>query len=99
MVNWSLDKRVEQIKNDTSSLRQCRNGQMYARIEPDGEAINCCTLRKPLGNIIKGTFRLLDEPQACTAKDCICWRRMIIGEEERWSNSWGRSPQETLANK
>lgn len=72
----------------------CRMGQNYAFIHPDGEAERCCkdhTIN--LGNIIDGTFSLLDKPLACQADECNCWRCMLVEKEPQWAKYWGRMNQ------
>jgi MoaA/NifB/PqqE/SkfB family radical SAM enzyme len=76
--------------------RPCLMGHSYARIYPDGTAKRCCAPgAQDLGNLIDGTFRLLEEPAACASERCPCWKCMIPGEEERWERFWvapGRKP-------
>ena len=84
--------------NDT---KLCRMGQRYAKIIPNGEAFRCCpAVWAPtktwsnwgvLGNVINGTFKLLTKPQPCglgRATDCVCYKAMVVGEEERWLKHW-----------
>jgi len=69
----------------------CRMGQNYAFIHPDGETDRCCkdhTMK--LGNVIKGTFKLLDEAIPCQADECNCWRCMLVEKEPEWVKYWGR---------
>lgn len=72
----------------------CRMGQQYAKIIPDGEAYRCCAaVHKDwgcLGNIINGSFNLNLEPSACLqhSQNCVCFRAMLVGEEERWLKHW-----------
>lgn len=83
----------------------CRMGQWYAKIMPSGEAFRCCASvwdsSKPwenwggLGNIVEGTFRLLDIPRRCKYfQNCKCYKSMIVGEEERWRKHWKTVPLE-----
>lgn len=72
----------------------CRMGQMYAKITPDGRTYRCCAaVHKDwgcLGNIIDDSFNLMKEPSVCSQRpqNCVCFRAMIIGEEERWVKHW-----------
>ncbi len=79
-------------ENHTRRAANCRAGQMYAKIHPDGNALRCCFLdpdeRGMMGNLIDGTFKLYDEPKICEFPACSCWKSMIVGEEERWLRHW-----------
>lgn len=86
-IDWALGGPKEKKQ------KVCRMGQMYAKIFPDGNAVRCCAKeRYPLGNIIDGTFRLLEEPLECSSAECPCWRCMVIGEEARWAGHWVTPP-------
>lgn len=71
-------------------VRECRMGQMYARIYPNGDAYRCCTGDglSPLGNLFDGSFTLLDKPEPCDHPGCRCWRCMTPGDEKRWLHTW-----------
>jgi MoaA/NifB/PqqE/SkfB family radical SAM enzyme len=90
MAKWDVEHKVIVDKPEESEdiLRICRMGQMYAWVLPNGNAFRCCKSPVSLGNIIEGTFNLLEGPEICRLKNCICWRSMVVGEEERWSNRW-----------
>lgn len=89
MADWDVQKkRIGDIEESEIPLRVCRMGQMYTWIKPDGEALRCCKSPMVLGNIIAGTFNLLDDALPCNIKNCICWRNMALGEEVRWINRW-----------
>lgn len=76
----------------------CRMGQNYAFIHPDGEADRCCKDHSvTLGNVIDGTFRLLEEPAPCTIKECNCWRCMLVETEPGWVQHWGWAEMEEIA--
>jgi len=62
------------IKEEQKPKRRfCRMGQMYAKLYPDGNAYNCCRENAPkLGNLLDGTFSLLEEPFLCEARSCPC---------------------------
>lgn len=68
----------------------CRMGQMYTKIHPNGDAYRCCYIqdKNRLGNIIEGTFALLDEAKPCVNPECSCWTAMVIGQEEQWMSHW-----------
>ena len=89
MADWDIQKKkVGDTEEAEEPLRICRMGQMYTWIKPNGEVLRCCKSNLELGNIIEKTFNLLDEAIPCKAKNCICWRNMTIGEEERWIDRW-----------
>lgn len=90
--------------NENLSLRQtqekiCGMGSRYAKISPNGEAFRCCAaVWNPaktwsnwggLGNIVDNTFALLDGPEPCAhSADCVCYKAMIVGEENKWQRHW-----------
>lgn len=89
MADWDVQKKkLGEVKEAESPLRQCRMGQMYVWIKPDGEAERCCKSTLSLGSIIEGTLNLLDEALPCKIENCICWRNMALGEEGRWLGRW-----------
>jgi MoaA/NifB/PqqE/SkfB family radical SAM enzyme len=89
MANWDVEKKkVDKPQEAELPLRACRMGQMYSWVKPDGEAMRCCKSDLSLGNIINGTFNLFDEASPCKLTNCICWRNMTVGEEERWADRW-----------
>lgn len=84
---WKTDKSKSETKN-----KLCRMGQLYARIEPDAEAYRCCVPegRMSLGNLLKGTFKLLDGSAVCTHDECPCWKCMLVKTEKDWLPHWPR---------
>lgn len=87
----TIEWRTEKGRNNTKG-ELCRMGQMYARIYPDGEVHRCCNkdvLR--LGNLVDGTFSLLEEPMPCESDNCLCWKCMLVDKEDYWQNYW-RAP-------
>lgn len=69
----------------------CRMGENYAFIHPDGTTDRCCKDTSiKLGNIIDGSFRLLEGPAPCQADRCNCWRCMLVATEPTWIKHWGR---------
>jgi MoaA/NifB/PqqE/SkfB family radical SAM enzyme len=89
-AEWDVQHKVvvDRIEEKDEILRTCRMGQMYAWIQPDGRAMRCCKSPVPLGNLLDGTFRFLDEAQPCRVSSCICFRSMVVGEETRWQRQW-----------
>jgi MoaA/NifB/PqqE/SkfB family radical SAM enzyme len=90
--DWNV-KREKEKRDKKGSL--CRMGQMYAKILPDGRVVRCCALDKNglplglLGRITDLDLRLLDEPTACEAENCPCFKSMLVGyEEEKWLPLW-----------
>lgn len=76
-------------ENKNTSGKPCRMGQMYAKIYPIGDAYRCCANNtKKLGNLIDGSFKLLDEALPCEDGLCYCWRCMLVEQEEKWSQHW-----------
>jgi MoaA/NifB/PqqE/SkfB family radical SAM enzyme len=83
-IEW---KTGTEYKNTKGKL--CRMGQMYAKIYPVGDAYRCCgNPSRKIGNLVEGTFELLDEALPCECEQCHCWRCMLAGEEESWSQHW-----------
>lgn len=83
-IDWRTDENKSSIKG-----RLCRMGQMYARIYPDAEVYRCCgngALR--LGNLLDGTFSLLEEPMPCECDNCPCWKCMLVDREDYWPTYW-----------
>jgi hypothetical protein len=73
----------------TTESKSCRMGQMYAKVYPIGDAYRCCANgSRKLGNLIDGTFELLDEAAPCECKQCYCWRCMLVENEKNWSPHW-----------
>jgi MoaA/NifB/PqqE/SkfB family radical SAM enzyme len=85
----AIDWKLNEGKNITKD-KFCRMGQMYAKIYPDGTAYRCCADSGYgyLGNLIEGTFKLLDSPLICEKENCPCWRCMLVGKEEDWVKHW-----------
>jgi len=83
-IDWNMGEQ----KNNTKG-KLCRMGQMYGKIRPNGLVHRCCGSRaSELGNIIDGTFKLLEEPLTCESEQCPCWRCMLVSDEEQWSAHW-----------
>lgn len=83
-IDWRTDGKKSSIRGSL-----CRMGQMYARIYPDTEVYRCCgngALR--LGNLLDGTFKLLEYPLPCECDNCPCWKCMLIGKEDYWATYW-----------
>lgn len=69
--------------------KPCRMGQMYAKIYPTGDVYRCCANEvSGLGNLIDGTFELIEEALPCESEHCFCWRCMLECEEKNWGQHW-----------
>ncbi len=93
-LDFAFDKEKGNVRD-----KLCHMGQMYAKIHPDGEVYNCCAenaLR--LGNIIDGTFSLLEEPFFCKQSNCPCWRAMVVGNAGYWLEHWPVPPDARYNN-
>lgn len=68
----------------------CHMGQMYGKIYASADVYRCCSSQaEKLGNLLDDeNFRLFEEPKICGKESCICWRRMVVGEEESWLTRW-----------
>ncbi|MCM8800349.1 MAG: hypothetical protein NC900_06490, partial [Candidatus Omnitrophica bacterium] len=96
-ISLESNKELYNIWIDRKKLEEkviCHMGQFYAKIIPDGSVFRCCAAVNKdwgyLGNLIDYTFNLMDEPQVCTqrSQNCVCFRAMIVGEEEKWLKNW-----------
>lgn len=95
----TIDWRTDNKKSSTKG-RLCRMGQMYARIYPDAEVYRCCgngALR--LGNMLDGTFKLLEEPLPCECDNCPCHKCMLADKEKYWPTFWGVAGRANLKRK
>jgi organic radical activating enzyme len=78
------------LKNKQEERKLCRMGQAYGKIYASADVHRCCStgVRK-IGNLLNDAdFALLDKPEICEIQDCICWRRMVVGEENKWLPHW-----------
>jgi len=83
----------------TTEGKSCRMGQMYAKVYPIGDAYRCCANgSQKLGNLIDGSFELLNEALPCESKQCFCWRCMLVENEENWSQHWVIPEKKNYAN-
>jgi len=81
-------------------VKNCRMGENYAFIKPNGDVERCCKDHSiSLGNVVNGTFKLLEAPKECNVEDCYCWRRMKVGEEKQWHIYWIGTWDQFYANK
>lgn len=86
MVDFKLKHENVKFKR-----RLCRMGQNFGMIRPNGDIYRCCTFEESacLGNIIKGTFKLLEKPDYCEIETCKCYKAMLVGiNEYKWSKQW-----------
>jgi MoaA/NifB/PqqE/SkfB family radical SAM enzyme len=91
-LDFTFDK--QQQKNINKS---CRMGQMYAKIYSNGDAYNCCVKSAvKLGNLIDGTFKLLEEPYICREETCPCWKCMLVDNQSHWVEHWVVPPDARL---
>jgi hypothetical protein len=82
-------------KLEAKPVRRCRMGYSYAKIQPDGQVVRCCSKTREgacegfsLGSILDPGFRLHDEPRPCGLAPCACWKPMIEGEQDAWLPLW-----------
>ena len=77
--------------------RLCRMGMNFGMIRPNGDVFRCCTFEKSayLGNMIDGTFALLEKPAWCELERCNCYKAMIVGEEEKTNSNWNWARHKT----
>ena len=88
----SKDMADFKLKGEDKTLKKrlCRMGQNFGMIRPNGDVYRCCTFEKVayLGNLIEGTFKLLDNPEWCEITPCNCYKAMLVGEEQRCLSQW-----------
>jgi len=67
-------KNVERIRNMKLFGTVCHAGELFARINAEGDVMRCYNAqpRFYLGNVAEGTFRWLDGPKPCLAAECTC---------------------------
>jgi MoaA/NifB/PqqE/SkfB family radical SAM enzyme len=85
MYTFWLNKKQERM-----TRRLCRMGQNFGMIWPNGDVYRCCTTDKSayLGNMVDGTFKLLDEPAWCEIAPCKCYKAMLVGKEKDYISQW-----------
>lgn len=78
------------FKTNQEETRLCRMGQAYGKIYASADVHRCCSAgANKIGNLLDDPdFSLLDKPETCGIKDCACWKRMVVGEESKWSPHW-----------
>lgn len=78
------------LKEKQKEKKLCYMGQVYGKIYASADVYRCCsTGSEKLGNLLDDEdFSLLNEPMPCEIEDCLCWRRMVVGEEDRWLGHW-----------
>lgn len=82
-LDFHLDEKQKENK-------LCHMGHMYGKVYASADVYRCCsTGAGRLGNLLENEdFNLLNEPISCEIKDCLCWRRMLRGEEDKWMPLW-----------
>lgn len=98
MEVYDTKGRADTASKTDGTKKLCRMGQRYAKIVPSGEAYRCCAAVNKtwgsLGNVIHGSFNLLDDPEACPDfSNCRCYKSMVLGEEDRWKTYW-KTPEQ-----
>ncbi len=95
----TMDFAFVKEKRETKS-RLCRMGQMYAKVHSNGDAFSCCAKKaRKLGNLVTGTFSLLEEPFLCDDDNCPCWKGMVLGTEQLWAEHWVVPPDARYLSK
>lgn len=86
----SKDMVAYHLNEKQKDKKLCHMGQAYGKIYASADVHRCCsTGAKKIGNLLNDAdFALLDNPEICEVQDCICWRRMVVGEESKWSPHW-----------
>jgi MoaA/NifB/PqqE/SkfB family radical SAM enzyme len=101
-VNKDLSERYNLTeKKENRQEKLCSMGAKYGKIVPNGDVFRCCaavwTPQKTwtnwgyIGNIIDGSFSFYNTPMPCKtplAGDCVCYKAMIVGEEDNWHKHW-----------
>ena len=65
---------VQDIRGARMMGTVCHTGSLFARITIDGDVLRCYNYqpRFALGNVTDGSFRWLDGPKPCLARQCTC---------------------------
>jgi hypothetical protein len=73
-----------------TEIKMCQMGQVYGKIYASADVYRCCSNGAlKIGNLLDdGDFELFDEPKPCEIEDCVCWKRMVLGEEDKWMSHW-----------
>ena len=81
---------IHHLNEKTEAKKMCQMGQVYGKIYASADVYRCCSNGAlKIGNLLDdGDFKLLGEPQPCEIEDCICWKRMVQGEEDKWKPHW-----------
>jgi MoaA/NifB/PqqE/SkfB family radical SAM enzyme len=90
-LHRSANRRIFEHKTNEEKkrIKNCRMGQMYAKIDRFGDIFRCCAKQSPkLGNIFRSGLTLLNEAMFCEIEPCVCWKAMIVGREESWFSQW-----------
>ncbi len=67
-------KHVQEIRGANLVGTVCHTGHQFVRITVDGDVLRCYNFqpRFALGNVTDGSFRWLDGPKPCLARECTC---------------------------
>ena len=78
-----------------SDLRWCLHGSSYAKIQPNGDVLRCCTPVAPekrrellIGNVLDAEFQLLEGAKPCGISPCFCWKPMLLDQDQTWKPLW-----------
>ena len=84
----ALKKLIDnQILQKRTRNKLCLAGYKYAFVDSDGTVYRCSRERKhPMGNFLKGNFKLLDRPSFCEFEDCPCEFTWLIEESNEAYN-------------
>lgn len=65
---------VQEIRGANMMGTVCHAGHQFVRVTVDGDALRCYNYqpRFALGNVTDGSFRWLDGPKPCLARQCTC---------------------------
>ncbi len=65
---------VQEIRGANLVGTVCHTGHRFVRVTVDGDALRCYNVqpRFALGNVTDGSFRWLDGPKPCLARQCTC---------------------------
>jgi len=81
---------IRNLHQKAEIKKMCKMGQVYGKIYASADVYRCCSNGAlKIGNLLDDEdFELLCGPQPCEIKDCVCWKRMVLGEESEWTPHW-----------